>query len=473
MAANQASPTPGRALGPWAATALVVGNMVGSGVFLLPSALAAYGGISVVGWLATATGAVLLALVFASLGRSHPDVGGPYAYTRRAFGDFLGFQTAWGYWIAVWAGNAAIAVALVGSLAHFWPALATDRPLAALTALAAIWGVTAVNALGTRQGGVVQLVTTALKLAPLLAVAVVGPFLLEPAHFTPFNASGDSGVGAVAATAALTLWAFIGIESATVPAGDVRDAARTIPRATVVGTVVTALIYVLGTVGVLGVVPRERLSASTAPFADAAAALFGGWAGSVVAAGAAVAAFGALNGWVLLQGQVPMAAARDGLFPAVFARTSRDGTPVFGLVLSSVLVTLLVLTNYTASLVDQFSFVILLATFTTLVPYAYSAMADLMLLATEGEPGVPRRRVARGAVALLAFGYSLWAIAGAGRDVVFRGTLLLLAGMPVYVWLHHRRRERRGPAETPPSCARSEPDAPVESSRPRDSALTA
>ncbi|GAB3490172.1 amino acid permease [Amycolatopsis cihanbeyliensis] len=439
----------GRGLGLWAATALVVGNMIGSGVFLLPSSLASYGAVSIVGWLFTSLGAVLLALVFARLGKRHPDVGGPYAYTRRAFGDFLGFQTAWGYWIAIWAGNAAIAVAFVGYLAHFFPVLASNRLAAMLVALAAIWGVTAVNAMGVRQGAIVQLVTTVLKLVPLLVVALIVPFFADPANFTPFNASEQSGFGAVTAAAALTLWAFIGIESATVPAGDVREPRRTIPRATMIGTVVTAVVYVLGTVAVLGVVPRGRLTESTAPFADAAGAVFGGWAGNAVAAGAVIAAFGALNGWVLLQGQVPMAAAKDGLFPAVFARTSRNGTPVVGLVVSSVLVTALMAMNYTATLVEQFTFVILLATLTTLVPYAYSAMAQLMLLVTDRERFHGRRLFWHGLVAVLAFGYSVWAIAGAGYEVMAKGLLLLLAGMPVYVWLAYRkRRGERDTAET-------------------------
>src|SRR5829696_9196952 len=121
-----------RSMGLWMATALVVGNMIGSGVFLLPSSLAAYGGISIVAWLLTTAGAVLLALVFARLGRAYPRTGGPYAYSRKAFGDFVGFQTAWGYWIAAWAGNAAIAVAFVAYLTVFWDELATNNLLAAI-----------------------------------------------------------------------------------------------------------------------------------------------------------------------------------------------------------------------------------------------------------------------------------------------------------------------------------------------------
>lgn len=431
-------------LGLGMATALVVGNMVGSGVFLLPASLAAFGGISLVAWVFTAAGAMLLALVFARLGRAIPRTGGPYAYAREAFGDFVGFQTAWGYWIAVWAGNAAIAVAFVGYLAYFWDALATNRALAAAVALAAIWVLTAVNSLGVRQGGVVQAVTTVLKLVPLVAVGLVGVFVIDTGNFGGFNTSGESNYGALTAVAALTLWAFIGLESATVPAEDVADPERTIPRSTIIGTAVAAVVYILGTAAVMGAIPAGTLASSTAPFADAADEIFGSWAGGWVAAGAAISAFGALNGWILLQGQVPMAAARDRLFPRIFSPTSGSKTPVVGLVVSSVLVTGLMLMNYTESLVDQFTFVILLATLTTLVPYAYSAGAQLLFLVTDRDRFAGRRFAVDLVVAGLAFAYSIWMIGGSGYEVVFKGFLLLTAGIPVYVWMRWQAAREDG-----------------------------
>ncbi|HEU0114003.1 MAG TPA: amino acid permease [Thermomicrobiales bacterium] len=422
-----------RSLGFWMATALVVGNMIGSGIFLLPSALAPFGGISLLGWVFTAGGAILLALVFARLARAYPQTGGPYAYSRLAFGDFVGFQTAWGYWINVWVGNAAIAVAFAGYLAVFWPAIGTNPVLGALTALGAIWLLTGVNALGIRTGGWVQAATTVVKMVPLVAIALFGVFHVQGANFQPFNASGQSPFAAVTAVAALTLWAFIGLESATVPADDVADPDRTIPRATLLGTGLAALVYILCTFAVIGVVPRAQLAGSTAPFSDAARVIFGGWAGPVVAIGALVSTFGCLNGWILLQGQVPLAAARDGVFPTSFMRANRAGAPVVGLVVSSLLATILVATNYTRGLVELFTFAILLATLATLLPYAYAAMSEVMLLATDRARFRIRSLTIDVAIALLAFAYALWAIAGAGADVVLKGTLLFLAGIPVYV----------------------------------------
>ncbi len=437
-----------RSIGTWTCAALVAGNMVGSGIFLLPAALAAYGSVSFVGWLVTAGGALLLALVFSSLSRALPAAGGPYAYTRAGLGDFAGFLVAWGYWISLICGNAAIAVAMVGYLGVFAGGLEGNSAAAAAIALAALWLLTGVNLMGVRSAGRMQILTTVLKLLPLLAIIVFGLFRFDPSNLGPFNASGESLLSAVSATAALTLWAFLGLEAATVPADDVRDPGRTIPRATVAGTVTVAVIYVLSTLAVMGLVSHEVLAVSEAPFADAAARLWGPWGAWLVAAGATISCFGALNGWILLTGQVPMAAARDRLFPARLAGRSSRGVPAPALIASSVLATLLILMNYTRGLVGLFTFAILLSTLTALVPYVLSSVARLRLLALEGR-GASRAGIV---VASAAFLYSFWAIAGAGEEVVYLGFLLLLAGLPVYAWLTRKagRVEAAGDAADGP-----------------------
>ncbi|MFH1765143.1 MAG: amino acid permease [Gemmatimonadota bacterium] len=422
------------------AIALVVGNMVGSGVFLLPSSLASFGGISILGWLFTAAGAITVALMLARLGKMMPAAGGPYAYTRRGLGNLAAFLVAWGYWISIWSGNAAISVAFVGYMAAFFPVLAENPAMGAGAALAAIWLLTGVSCLGVREAGIVQVVTTILKLLPLIAIGTLGLLYLDPGNFRPFNPSGETPFNAITATAALTLWAFTGLESATIPADSVKDPARTIPRATIIGTLVAAAIYLLATVGVMGILPASDLANSTAPFADAGRAIWGSWAGSLIAAGAAISAFGALNGWVLLQGQWPMAAARDGLFPSVFGRLSRRGTPVAGIVISSLLVTGLIALNFTASLVEQFTFIILLATLSTLIPYVFSAVAELVIFVRERENFKGERLAGASVIAVLALLYSLWAISGTGRDTVLWGFVLMLAGLPIYWWQSRKIR---------------------------------
>ena len=413
-------------MGFWSATALVVGNMIGSGVFLLPASLAPYGQASLYGWALSASGALLLAGVFAYLSRRHPVAGGPYAYARIAFGDLTGFIMAWSYWISVWCAVAAIAVAFAGSVAAIFPALATPANEAAC-ALIVLWLGTAFNIAGVRTAGIAQLVITILKLLPLFVIIAVGASKLDAQSFTPFNPSGQSWLSVTTVTAALALWALQGMECATIPAEHVDDAEKTIPRATLLGVALAAAVTIAACTVVLGLVPLDRLAMSTAPFADAASRLWGQGAGMAMAVAMAVSCLGALNGWILVQGQVPYAAACDGLFPAYFARVDANGTPRIGLVVGSVLATLLVLANFAGSLVAVFTASILLATAAALLPYAFSAAAMLHL-----ESRLDRPSGWRLGVAALAFVYGLWALVGTGAEALIWGAGLLLAGMPFH-----------------------------------------
>jgi APA family basic amino acid/polyamine antiporter len=418
-------------IGFWTTVALVMGNMIGSGIFLLPSSLAAYRGLGLAGWLCSTAGALLLAFVFARLARIEPKAGGPYAYTRHGFGDLAGFLVGWGYWISVSTANAAIAVAFVGYLDPFLPALVRHPASAAVTAIAAVWTLIAVNIVGVRAAGRLQVVTVVLKALPLAAVGVLGLTAIDLSHFTTTETTAGGIVSAVTATTTLTLWAFLGLESGTVPASHVENADRTIPRATIVGTLLTACIYILGTVGVMAVLPPEALGKSTAPFADAARVLGGEWAAAAVALGAAISCFGALNGWTLIAGQLPLAVARDGLFPRVFARVSRTGTPVAGMVITGLVASAFVAMNYTRGLVDLFTFAILLATLHTLIPYVFCSLATFLVVERGRSATWPP--FGAGLIAAAAFVFSVWAIAGAGAETVYWGFLLLLAGLPVYV----------------------------------------
>lgn len=417
-----------KALGFWTATSLVTGNMIGSGIFLLPASLAAFGGISIAGWIFSAIGSIFLALVFAGLARQVRGSGGPYLYTRAGFGDIPGFLVAWGYWISIIATNAAIAIALVSYLSVFWPTLASQVTLRTLVTLAFVWLLVGVNIRGIKHVGHLQLVTTVLKILPLLAVGALGLFYLQPENFTPWNLSGQSDLSALTATAALTMWAFLGMESANIPAGEVENPERNVPRAAVAGTLIAALVYIPGTVAVMGLISPEQLAISNAPFADAAAILWGEWGYRLIGMGAIISCFGALNGWTLCAGQIPMAAAKDNLFPRVFAEQSKSNTPAKGIIISSVLVTLLVLMNASESLVDQFTFVILLATLAALLPYLLCALARLVIARKNQQPLPPLEVF----ICIVAIAFASWAIVGTGAETIYWGGFLLLIGLPVY-----------------------------------------
>lgn len=422
-----------RVIGQWTLVALVIGNIIGSGIFVLPAALAPFGAASLLGWGVTLCGALALAQVFAWLARSIPNHGGPYAYARQAFGDGIGFVVAWSYWVCTWAANAAIAVAFAGSLGALWPEAASTPLRGALCALGALWICTGITLAGVREAGRVAVVTTLLKLVPLVLFGLFGLAVLHAGSYRPFNPGGSPLPEVALSTATLTLWAMLGLETATVPTGVVKDPQRTVPRATMVGTLVAGIATMLACTVVIGMLPRDQLAASAAPMAAAATYAWGTAAGIGVAVVAVVACFGTLNGWVLLVAQTTMAAAQDGMFLKAFARVDRRGTPWIGLLVSSVLTSALIAANYTRSLVALFTFMILLSTATTLLPYLVTTLAWWRL---EGR----RSTWTRWLVAAIALLFSLWALAGAGTEPLLWGAVLLLAGIPFYLWQRHARR---------------------------------
>ena len=425
-----------KSLGLAACTAIVVGNMVGSGFYLSPAAVAPYGNLAILVWIIMGAGAICLGLTFARLARLVPATGGPYAYTRLAYGDFPGFLIAWGYWISIWASLPVIALAFAGAVINLFPFLGS-RAMAAILTLGAIWAVVLVNLRGVSAAGLFAEVTTYTKLLPFGAIALFGLFFIDLSHFSDFNPSGQPLIEATAALAPLTMFAYLGLESATVPAGDVHDPQRTIPRSTILGIAIAATLYVLGTVVVMGLVPREDLVHSLAPFSDAARILWGRTGEIVISMAIVLSSIGALNGWTLMMGQVPMAASRDGLFPPVFSRLSARGVPAIGIVVSALLATILVLIEAAGSegFAAVYQLIVGLSTMTAVIPYAFCALAGSLVSARiSGGKQVPRATV----IELVAFVFAMFTLYGCGAQPVLYGLVLLLLGIPVFVWQRRR-----------------------------------
>jgi APA family basic amino acid/polyamine antiporter len=369
---------PAEGLGLTGATALVVGSIVGVGIFNLPTSLAAFGPISLVSMGLTTIGAIALAMLFAALSRRMPADGGPYAYARVAFGDRIGFGSAWSYWITAWAGNAAIAVGWVLYLEVFVNT-GHVKLWSILLVLAGLWLPALINLSGVKNVGAVQIATSVLKFAALAFMATVGLFYIESANFTPFNASGGSALGAVGGGMAIALFSYLGVETASVAAAKVRDPGRNVPRATILGTLATAVVYVLALVAVFGILPAGELADAGAPFSSAVNAMFGGtlW-GYVIAAVVVVSGFGALNGWTLITAEVPLAAAKDGVFPGRFQALNTHGVPAFGIVASTLLASLAIVINFLGSSgVTVFTTLVLMTGITSAVPYLLSALAQM------------------------------------------------------------------------------------------------
>ena len=433
---NQA---PDNKLGLWTSTSLVVGNMIGAGVFMMPATLAGFGGISLIGWVCSAIGAFLIAKVFAHLSKMLPAAdGGPFAYSQKGLGDFAGFLVAWGYLVSVWCTNAAITVSFISALSTFIPALASNSVLAIITGLATIWFLTWVNSLGILTSGVVQLITTILKIVPIVLIGVVGLFYIHWENFLPFNTSGTSTITAITATTTLTFFAFLGIECATIPSGSVANSATTVAKATTLGTLIATIVYILSTVSIMGMIPADQLKHSVTPFADAAVLIWGHGAEYWVSAGVAIAAFGALNGYILIQGQLPYAIAKDQLFPKIFTQKNKRGVPVLGVVISSVFVSLLMSMNYTKGLVEQFKFLMLMTTSTILIPYVFCTASYLIMRFKL--PFKSSKYLALAILlATLTFIFCLWLMIGLGQETVFWGFFLTMTSVPIYVFAVAKR----------------------------------
>ena len=433
------------------ATALIVGSIIGVGIFNLPTSLAGYGPITLVSLALATVGALALALLFAALSRRLPADGGPYAYSRVAFGNGLGFANAWSYWITAWAGNAAIAVGWVLYVEEF---VNTDhnRLVSVLLVLVGLWIPAIINLSGVKNMGAVQVVTTVLKFAALVFMSTVGLLFIKSANYTPWNVSGESAVAAIGGGMAIALFSYLGVETAAVAAGKVRDPDRNIPRSTILGTLATSVVYLLSLTAVFGILSNAVLSESTAPFSDAVDVMFGGtWAGNLMAVVVIISGFGALNGWTMICAEMPLAAARDGLFPERFKSLSGKGVPAFGIIASTALASIARAINYLGSNgATVFTTLVLMTGITAAIPYAFSALAQIKWRWVDHQTLDTPRFVRDMVVAVVSFVFSVLFIwysrfTGEGFWVYWSPFFLsagaLLLGIPVYLRMRDRMAE--------------------------------
>ncbi len=414
-------------MGFWQCWGMSVGVMIGSGIFLLPTVLAPYGWISLLGWLLTCSGTIVLSLVLARLAGTTDHAGGPYAYVKESFGDLAGFLIGWGYWVGVVFGVTAIAVGFAGYMGSVFPIFAANSLTQALVAAAGIGVLTWVNVKGVSEAATVQLVMTILKIIPLIVIIGLGIIYGDIDNFPAFNPQGLPVTEALASTALLTMWAFIGIEAAVIATDDVESPKKTIPIAVVSAAITVSCLYVGASIAIMFLVPSDVLALSESPFVDAASHMGTGGA-LLIGIGALISTAGALNGNIFVMGQMAMAVAADGLAPAVIAKKNRGGAPAGVLIVSSVFSTALLVLNFTEGLVGAFSFLISMSTLSILAPYGLSAVAEFKRswLSAKGWAGV----------ALLSVIYTLIAAAGSGWHVFFLGLGLFLLGIPLYKLFH-------------------------------------
>jgi arginine:agmatine antiporter len=426
-------------------TLMVSGNIMGSGVFLLPANLAATGGIAIYGWLVTIIGALALSIVYAKMSSIDDSAGGSYAYARRAFGPFIGYQTNLLYWLACWIGNIAMVVIGVGYLGYFFPILKEPMVLT-LTCIAVLWLFVILNIIGPKMITRVQGVATVLALIPILAIAIFGWFWFKTdTYMAAWNVSGKGTFGAIQSTLSITLWSFIGVESASVAAAVVENPKRNVPIATIGGVLIAAVAYVFSTTAIMGMIPNAALRLSTSPFGDAARMALGNTAGAIVTACAAVGCLGSLGGWTLLASQTAKAASDDGLFPAIFGKVDKRGVPTAGLLILGVLMTLFQVTTISPNATAQFALVSSVSVIFTLVPYLYTCAA--LLLVGHGHLGSQLRLYS--VITLIAFVYCIWAVIGSGAQEVMWSFVALMVITAMYTLNYNRRHQNPFPLEQP------------------------
>ncbi|WP_305674822.1 amino acid permease [Phenylobacterium sp.] len=396
-----------RGLGPFAATFLVAGNMIGSGVFLLPASLAAIGSASVIGWAVASVGGLVLALVFALLGIMRPDVNGLVRYPADGLHPAFGFLSWSAYWVAAWIGNVAIAIAAVGYLAVFLPGLI--GPVATLTTtLVIIWLIAAANLWGPRVVVWLAASTLLIGLIPILAAIGLGVLRFDPEIFWgSWNVSGQPLSRVVPGSLVMIFWAFMGLESASVAAAAVDNPRRNLPIAALGGVALASLVYTTATAAVMGVIPAERLAASTAPFADMVAIAAGPIAGAVVAACALAKTLGTLGGWVLVAAEAGRVGAASGYLPKALSTPGLRTTPVRDILLVALLMSLATLATLSPTLTKQFNALINASVLLILGVYILCALA-LVRFASAIEN--PARRGAARLIGLAAAAFCVWMI---------------------------------------------------------------
>lgn len=430
-------------IGLFMATMLVCGNMIGSGVFMLPATLADISGplATIIAWILTTVGSILVAISFANLGSKYPSTGGAYQYVKEAFGEFAGFLSAWLYWNGSWIGNAAILVTLTSYSTAVFPFL--QNPLySVIYSSVILWIVTIINIIGVKQAGKIQSFTTVFKIVFFALFIIVAFLNFNLDNLIPLQPVGK-GLETVSVAATTTLWAFIGLESATVAAGEIKDPEKNVKKSTIYGLIIAAVIYLSISIASMGALPNDILAKSTAPLTDILTNSLGSSIGKVISVVVIISILGTTIGWILATARVSYAAGQDGVFPKIFGYVSKKyNTPVYSLVISSLLVNILLLTNYQKSMVSAFAFITMLATLSYLPVYLLAASAEIMIMMRDEKKITIGIFIKKSILPLLAFIYTIWTIYGSGAETVMWGFILMLVGIPFYIFNYHKNRKQ-------------------------------
>jgi APA family basic amino acid/polyamine antiporter len=419
-----------RVIGFWRGWSIAVGCAIGSGIFMMPTMLAPYGLLGFGGWLVAGAGSILVALTMARLVKRIPKTGGPYVYVNEGLGDFSGFIIAWTYWVACVSAIAGISIAFVGYLGFFLPQIASSQIYALLASLMLIWIIVFLNIRSLENSSKFQLISTLLKLVPLMLIVLLGASNFDTSNLPELNPTNLHPISLIATVTTLVMWSFIGIETATVPADNVINPQETIPKVLIASVITILILYILVSVAIAALVPASELLNSSAPFALAASKVLGVTGGAMITIGALISTLGSLNANTLTAGNLSLAAARDGLLPSKFVILTKNGTPIFTYLLTGVFVSILLMLNYTKGMVNAFVFMAMLSTLSTLIAYAFCAIAEFKFAKADAKNTQRNHALL---LSCVTFFYAFFAIWGAGIEMIIYSLILILIGTPIYL----------------------------------------
>jgi APA family basic amino acid/polyamine antiporter len=419
-----------RVIGFWRGWSIAVGCAIGSGIFMMPTMLAPYGLLGFGGWLVAGAGSILVALTMARLVKRIPKTGGPYVYVNEGLGDFSGFIIAWTYWVACVSAIAGISIAFVGYLGFFLPQIASSQIYALLASLMLIWIIVFLNIRSLENSSKFQLISTLLKLVPLMLIVLLGASNFDTSNLPELNPTNLHPISLIATVTTLVMWSFIGIETATVPADNVINPQETIPKVLIASVITILILYILVSIAIAALVPASELLDSSAPFALAASKILGVTGGAIISIGALISTLGSLNANTLTAGNLSLAAARDGLLPSKFVILTKNGTPIFTYLLTGVFVSILLMLNYTKGMVNAFVFMAMLSTLSTLIAYAFCAIAEFKFAKADAKSTQRNNALLLSCVTFL---YAFFAIWGAGIEMIIYSLILILIGTPIYL----------------------------------------
>ena len=443
-------------IGFWSVFQLVTISQVGSG-FILPANLAPYGTLSLVGWVLSSIGATILAVMFASLCIRYPRTGGPHAYVQEAFGAPSAFFTGWTYWVISWVSTTAI---VTSAVAYFIPLIGVSSTFfELLLEFFIIIAVTAINLKGVYKAGSTKFLFVALKMFPLLLVPLIALFFFDKSNIPAIETvAGDDMAGTLNNVMLLTLWGFIGFESATAAAGDVKDPKRIFPPALVLGTLFVALIYFVSSLGIMGVIPGHILMNTEAPYTETARIILGGNWHLLISFIACIVCITAVNAWTLASGLIALGITQDGLMPKFFAKKNKHGAPVFALVLSCIGTLPLLFFTHSENLAQKVNTIIDLSVTAFLFVYVICCLAYLKILWQQRA----KEKMWQWFCGIFSLGFCLWIIFSTPMKTLLVCSFFVVSGLPIYII---RRKKLKGTGttttevfqSTPPSLASEAP----------------